>query len=138
MIPFPRVLVLCEMQSVSSRIWTHVTASISYDDNHYTTGTSITIKLTVVCQWLKRSWFNPRSSHTKDSKKWYLMPSCLTLCIIRYGSRESGALQGNESYPPLHFYVVVIEKGAFGSPSGYISIMWTFIIIALFHNSWYI
>ena len=31
-IPFPRVLVLCEMQSVSSRI--------SYDDNHYTTGTS--------------------------------------------------------------------------------------------------
>ena len=31
-IPFPRVLVLCEMQSVSSRIWTHITVSISYDD----------------------------------------------------------------------------------------------------------
>ena len=28
------------MQSVSSRIWTHVAVSISYDDNHYTTGTS--------------------------------------------------------------------------------------------------
>ena len=27
------------MQSVSSRIWTRVTLSISYDDNHYTTGT---------------------------------------------------------------------------------------------------
>ena len=40
-IPFPRVLVLCEMQSVSSRIWTHVAASISYDGNHYTTGTSV-------------------------------------------------------------------------------------------------
>ena len=39
-IPFPRVLVLCEMQSVSSRIWTCVAVSISYDDNHYTTGTS--------------------------------------------------------------------------------------------------
>ena len=39
-IPFSRVLVLCEMQSVSSRIWTRVTVSISYDDNHYTTGTS--------------------------------------------------------------------------------------------------
>ena len=38
---FPRVLLLCEMHSVSSRIWTHVTVSISYDDNHYTTGTSI-------------------------------------------------------------------------------------------------
>ena len=27
------------MQSVSSRIWTCVAVSISYDDNHYTTGT---------------------------------------------------------------------------------------------------
>ena len=41
-IPFPRVLVLCEMQSVSSRIWTRVAVSISYDDNNYTTGTTIT------------------------------------------------------------------------------------------------
>ena len=29
------------MESVSSRIWTRVVVSISYDDNHYTTGTSI-------------------------------------------------------------------------------------------------
>ena len=28
-IPFPRVLVLCEMQSVSSRIWTRAAVSIS-------------------------------------------------------------------------------------------------------------
>ena len=27
------------MQTVSSRIWTRVAVSISYDDNHYTTGT---------------------------------------------------------------------------------------------------
>ena len=39
-IPFPRALVQCEMQSVSSRFWTRVAVSISYDDNHYTTGTS--------------------------------------------------------------------------------------------------
>ena len=39
-IPFPRVSVLCEMQSVSSRIWTRVTVSISYHYNHYTTGLS--------------------------------------------------------------------------------------------------
>ena len=32
------VLVLCEMQSVSSRIWTRVAVFISYDDNDYTTG----------------------------------------------------------------------------------------------------
>ena len=35
----PRVLELYEMQSVSSRIWTRVAVSISYDDNHYTTDT---------------------------------------------------------------------------------------------------
>ena len=29
------------MQAVSSRIWTRVAVSISYDDNHYTTGTFI-------------------------------------------------------------------------------------------------
>ena len=40
-IPFPRVLVLCEMQSVSSRIWTRITVFISHDDNNYTTGTSV-------------------------------------------------------------------------------------------------
>ena len=28
------------MQSVSSRIWTQIAVSISYDDNDYTTGTS--------------------------------------------------------------------------------------------------
>ena len=39
-IPFTKVLVRCEMQLVSSRIWTHVAVSISYDDNHYTTNTS--------------------------------------------------------------------------------------------------
>ena len=27
------------MQSISSRIWTRVAVSISYDDNHYITGT---------------------------------------------------------------------------------------------------
>ena len=36
-IPFPRLLVLCEMQSVSSRIWPRIAVFISCDDNHYTT-----------------------------------------------------------------------------------------------------
>ena len=40
-IPFPRVLVLCEMQSVSYRIWIRVAVRISYDVNHYTRGTYI-------------------------------------------------------------------------------------------------
>ena len=31
------------MQSVSSRIWTHVAVSISYDDNHYTTDMALSM-----------------------------------------------------------------------------------------------
>ena len=33
------------MQSVSSRIWTCVAVSTSYDDNHYTTGTTVAFLL---------------------------------------------------------------------------------------------
>ena len=29
------------MQSASSRVWTHIAMFISYDDNHYTMGTSM-------------------------------------------------------------------------------------------------
>ena len=36
-IPFPSVLTLWEMQAVSTRIWTLVTVSISYEGNIYTT-----------------------------------------------------------------------------------------------------
>ena len=39
------------MQSVSSRIWTRVAMSISYDNNHYTTGTSIKFLLTTIVRW---------------------------------------------------------------------------------------
>ena len=35
------------MQSVSSRIWTRGAVSISYDDNYYTTGTSMSVLLYV-------------------------------------------------------------------------------------------
>ena len=57
-IPFPRILVLCEMQSVSSRFWTRVAVSISYDDNHYSTGTfkmmiSITVSAYLFIYFLK-------------------------------------------------------------------------------------
>ena len=55
-IPFPMVLVLCEMQSVSSRIWTRVTVSISYDDNHYTTDYREAKKLCWCPSWSNSLW----------------------------------------------------------------------------------
>ena len=45
---------------------------------------------------VRRPGFNPRSNQTKDSKKWNLMPPCLTLTIIRYESRVNEAIQGTE------------------------------------------
>ena len=35
------------MQSVSSRIWTRVAVSISYDDNDYTIGTPIKLMISI-------------------------------------------------------------------------------------------
>ena len=45
------------------------------------------------------------------------MPPCLTLSIMKYISRVSGAIQGKEYRPLLHIGVVANEKRAFGSPS---------------------
>ena len=42
-IPFLWVLELCEIQTVSFRIWTWVTVYISLDNNHFTTSTLIYI-----------------------------------------------------------------------------------------------
>ena len=67
-------------------------------------------------QWSGRPGFNPMSSHNKNSKN---VIRCLLaqFSIIRYGSRVSGVIQGNEWYSPFHLGVVTIEKGTFGLPS---------------------
>ena len=48
------------MQSVSSRIWTRVTVSISYDDNHYNTGTSTSNDVTPYTK--NTSWLYNRTN----------------------------------------------------------------------------
>ena len=69
-IPFPRVLVLCEMQSFSSRILTRVTVSISYDDNHYTTGTCVLMLTWII--WNKTVYFYKNGFvHWITYKSWY-------------------------------------------------------------------
>ena len=51
-------------------------------------------------------------------KKWYMMPPCLALSTLRWGSRVKWSNPGNGvARPPLHVGVEAIEKGAFGSPS---------------------
>ena len=52
-----------------------------------------------VSQWLRTLGFNLSLSHTKDSKKWYLIPPCLTLSIIRYVSRVKWSNPGKGLAP---------------------------------------
>ena len=84
-IPFPRVLVLCEMQSVSSRIWTRIAVFISYGDNDYITGTSIVAHIwftynirgkTVLWKRLARILFSSFALRTSFNE---IMPSALIL-----------------------------------------------------------
>ena len=51
--------------------------------------------------WPARLGFNPRSSHIKDSKKFYFMPPCLTLSIMRYGSKVKWSNPGKRMTPSL-------------------------------------
>ena len=50
-------------------------------------------------QWSGRPGFNPTSSLTKDFKKWYLIPTCLTLSITRYVSRVKWSNPGKGVVP---------------------------------------
>ena len=77
-IPFPRVLVLCEMQSISSRIWTRVAVFISFDDNHCTTGTSLRILLYSFIQLnlnVTQCWLYELPSETWTHYKWFACPT---------------------------------------------------------------
>ena len=54
------------MQSTSSRIWTRVAVSISYDDNQYTSGTSIYKVLLGFDIFLKHLFKNLAAMHKFD------------------------------------------------------------------------
>ena len=74
------VLVLCEMQSVRSRIWTRVAVSKSCDDNHCTTGTPTTVMINCWRRGLtglnSEFFFTLTSCHTtvEESCLPYLLP----------------------------------------------------------------
>ena len=61
-------------------------------------------------------------------KKWYLMPPCLKLSIIRWGSRVKWSNPGNGVVPSSTPWVVAIENGAFGSLSTKVANLLSIII----------
>ena len=68
---------LCEMQSVSSRIWTRVVVSIFYDDNHYTTDT---IFFLIHYKFSIRFTLELFAGHVIDSYMFFLKNNYIPFC----------------------------------------------------------
>ena len=88
------------MQSVPSRIWTRVVVSISYDDNHYTTGTFLDLFSRLLCLLLIITALNDTVTfldlfsrllwllliitllNGRREIDWYIQPSAVVIFII--------------------------------------------------------
>ena len=113
-IPFPRVLVLCDMQSVSSRIWIRVAVSISYDDNHYTTGTSK--KLFVICVLIVFNKFWPKVFVRRKvfvNKSFFSESFKIVLKRIGMLQKKQRKEIGYATYPFVYIYICVYILAAF-------------------------
>ena len=75
------------MQSVSSRIWTRVAVSISYDDNDYTTGTSY------------KGWYAIKPNKPNQTK-YQLLPSFVKPKIMFPTSYKSTIGHSSFVHPP--------------------------------------
>ena len=75
------------------------------------------------------TWVQSQVTSYQRLPKWYLMPPCLTLSIIKYGSRVKWTIQGKEHPSPLYLGVVAIEKEAFGSSSTTVGNFTYFILL---------
>ena len=96
------------MQSVASRIWTRVVVSISYDDNHYTTGTS-TIGpyqfLTTPAQSGIEADANKRLQHNSQSSS--ISEASPEDCLVTYSGYSLG-----ESYSSVEMRSVYSAASA--------------------------
>ena len=85
------------MQSVLSRIWTRVAVSISYNDNHYTTGTFIFIYIYIYIYniyiyiyinkidnliWCSDQTTSNEWGFSSGSQTWYMV--CTLACVVLF------------------------------------------------------
>ena len=82
--------------------------------------------------WLRRTGFNPMSSHTKDSKMELDVPLHNTQHSKVWIKGKMEQSREKSSGLPLHLGVVAIEKGPFESPSTKVTnyITFTYIYIS--------
>ena len=85
-IHFSRELVISEMHWASFRIWTRVAISISYDDNHYTTETSlITWHVRVEAIFCSVQWEDETERYASQ-----VLTLVLTTTLVWHVSRQPG------------------------------------------------
>ena len=87
-----------------------------------------------VHQWSGKPEFNPRSSHTKDleeKKKWYLMPPCFTLSIIRQGLRVKWSNPGKGVAPSPTLRCSSYWKGSLRVTLNYSHQLYFYLLILL-------
>ena len=70
-----------------------------------------------ICQAVRETWVRSQVESYKRLKKWYLMPPCLTLSIIRYGSRVKWSNPGKVVAPsPTPWCSKLSEREPSGHP----------------------
>ena len=69
------------MQSASSRFWTRVAVSISYDDNHYITGTSIYGISIIVGYFMANPFYTYKQFYFKQFSLAYVHSLNLKNCV---------------------------------------------------------
>ena len=100
-------------------------------------------KICYVHWWPGNPGLNTKLSHTKNSKKWYLIPTCLKLSIVRYGSRVKWSNTGKVAVhekgvfvSPLTTFANLLLWLAIGSELTEIVTTWRWIIILLTQTEW--
>ena len=104
------------MQSVSSRIWTCVAVSFSYDDNHYTTGTSTythlhTRKHTHTCELHVHEYITDHP-HTQQNALTYTWKKSQTHSVTHYQETHTETYIHTEkaTRPLRHAYDTHLEE----------------------------
>ena len=85
------------MQSVSSRIWTRIVVFNSYDDNHYTTGTSM-IKMIIIREPVVLWTMLYRLTIEWTSKKAHRVTSTWTLLENKKSWEDKGVCDTNYNW----------------------------------------
>ena len=101
------------MQSVSSRIWTRVAVFISYDDNNYTTGTSILLTITTsgcLIIMIKNFFPSEMTGGFSLESEWQQVSSCLD--SSEYSSCGLYSFDPFTGFQFLYFLFQAFEEGS--------------------------